>query len=97
MDLLFHRHNRLFRQCLILKQERQLLQRTSRRLRVHEVDEAELEENPAAVDGEVFPADGSQGNGVHVVGEETANLAKDLLDADAAGTDGVGEEFDEVG
>ena len=96
MNLLLDRHHGLFCQGLVLKQERQLLKRTAARLGVHEVDEKELEGNPSTVDGEVFPIDGFERNGVDIVGEETADLAEDLLDSDTAGTNGVGEEFDEV-
>jgi len=97
MNLLLDSHHRLFCQGLVLKQERQLLKRTAARLGVHEVDEEKLEGNPSAVDGEVFPVDGFESNGVDVVGEETADLAENLLDSDSAGTNGVGKEFDKVG
>lgn len=84
MDLLLHRYNSLFRQRLIFKQERQLLERASARLGIHEIDEQELERNPPAVDGKVFPINRFQRHGVYVVGEETADLAEDLLDSYAA-------------
>jgi hypothetical protein len=48
--------------------------------------EAELEEDPAAVDGEELPANGRQGYGVDVVREEATGLAEELLDAYAAGS-----------
>jgi hypothetical protein len=65
--------------------------------RVHEEDEPEFKGDPAAVDGEVLPADGAEGDGVDVVGEEAAELAEDLLNTDTTGALGIGEEFDEVG
>lgn len=94
MNLLLNRLNRLIRQLLVLEQERQFLQRSARRLGVHEVDENELEGDPAAVDGEVFPVDCAESYGVHVIGEESADFTEDLLDSYAAGSLGVGEEFD---
>jgi hypothetical protein len=74
--------------------ESQLLKGASVCLRVEEVDEGELEEDPATVDGEELPADGGQGNGVDISGEEAAELSENLLDSDTHGTLGVGEEFD---
>lgn len=60
-------------------------------------DEQELKEDPAAVDGEVLPVDGLEGDGVHVGREETGQLSEDLLDTDTHGTLGIGEQLDEVG
>jgi hypothetical protein len=66
-------------------------------LGVHPVDEGELEEDPAAVDGEELPVEGVEGERVDVGGEEATELAEDLLDSDTTAALGVGEEFDEVG
>lgn len=66
-------------------------------LGVEPVDEAELEEDPATVDGEELPIEGVKGNGVDVGGEEATDLAEDLLDSDTTAALGVGEEFHEVG
>lgn len=66
-------------------------------LGVEPEDEAELEEDPAAVDGEELPVEGIKGNGVDVGGEEATELAEDLLDSDTTAALGVGEEFHEVG
>lgn len=77
--------------------ESQLLESAVVRLGVEEVDGDELEEDPSAVDGEVLPADGVEGLGVDVGGEETTELAENLLDTDTPGTLSVGEDFDEVG
>jgi hypothetical protein len=52
--------------------ESKLFERTAVSLGVHEVDEHELESDPAAVDGEVFPVNGCDGLGVHVNREETS-------------------------
>jgi hypothetical protein len=65
--------------------------------RVHEEDEAEFKEDPAAVDGEVLPADSGEGDRVDVVGEEAGALAEDLLNTNTHGALGIREEFDEVG
>lgn len=97
MQPILNRNNSLLRQRFVLKQECQLFQSTTGSLRVHEVDEAQLEEDPAAVDGEVLPVDGLERDRVDVVGEEAADLAENLLDAYAARAHVVGEEFDEVG
>lgn len=66
-------------------------------LRVEEVDDAELEENPSTVDGQVAPLDGIEGNRVDVGGEESCELAEDLLHTDTAASHRVGPKFDEVG
>ena len=66
-------------------------------LGVHPVDEGELEEDPAAVDGEELPVESIEGERVDVGGEEATELAEDLLDSDTTAALGVGEEFDEVG
>jgi hypothetical protein len=76
--------------------ESKLLERTAVRLGVEQVHDDELESNPAAVDGEVLPVDGIEGDGVDVGGEEAAELAEDLLDTDTHGTLGIGEELDKV-
>ena len=82
---------------MIALTESQLLQGASVCLWVEEVDEAELKEDPATVDGKELPADGGEGNGVDVGGEETSEFSENLLDSNTHGTLRVGEEFDEVG
>ena len=82
---------------MIALTESQLLKGASICLRVEEEDEAELEEDPATVDGEEFPADGIERDRVDVGGEEAAELSENLLDSDTHSTLGVREEFDEVG
>lgn len=64
--------------------ESKLLQSAAACLGVQEIDDDELKGNPAAVDGEVLPRDGAEGDGVDVGGEEPGKLAKDLLDTDTA-------------
>jgi hypothetical protein len=66
-------------------------------LGVEEVDDAELEEDPSTVDGQVSPLDGVESNRVDVCGEESCELAEDLLDTDTSASHRVGPEFDEVG
>jgi hypothetical protein len=76
--------------------ESEFFERATVRLGVHEVDEHELERDPSAVDGKVLPADGGDGLGVDVDGEEATNLAPDLLETDTHGTHLVGEQLDQV-
>lgn len=66
-------------------------------LGVHPEDEAKLKADPATVDGEELPVEGVEGQGVDVGGEETTELAKDLLESDTTAALGVGEEFHEEG
>ena len=77
--------------------ESQFFQGAVAGLGIQEVDDAELEKDPAAVDGEVLPLDGVEGNRVDVGGEETGELAKNLLDTDTTAAVGVGPELDQVG
>lgn len=77
--------------------EGELLEGPPAGLRVEHVDDEELEGNPATVDGEVAPPDGVEGDGVDVRGEETRELAEDLLDGDTAAALSVGPELNEVG
>jgi len=76
--------------------ESEFLKSTAASLWVEEVDNAELEEDPAAVDGKVLPPDGCEGNRVDVGGEETGEFAEDLLDADTTAAMGVGPKLDEI-
>jgi hypothetical protein len=69
--------------------ESELLQRTAAGFRVEEIYDAELKEDPAAVDGKVLPPDCGEGNRVDVVREETREFAEDLLDTNAATAVGV--------
>lgn len=64
--------------------------------RVHKVDQDELKGDPTTVDGHVLPVNGIQGDGVHVGGEESSTLAKDLLDTDTTAADSVREKLDKV-
>lgn len=65
-------------------------------LGVQEIDDAELEEDPAAVDGKVLPRDGGKGDRVDVGREETGQLAEDLLNTDATAAVSVRPELDQV-
>jgi hypothetical protein len=66
-------------------------------LGVEKVDDAELEEDPATVDGQVSPLDGIESNRVDVGGEETGELSEDLLNTDTTASHRVGPEFNQVG
>ena len=66
-------------------------------LGVEDEDEAELEEDPADVDSHVLPANGLEGNGVDVGGEEASQFAENLLDSDTHSPLGIREEFHKVG
>lgn len=77
--------------------ESKLLEGAVVRFGVEKVYGDELKRDPTAVDGQELPVDGVERLGVDVGGEETAQLAENLLDADTHGTLGVGEDFDEVG
>lgn len=96
MDLLLDRGDRLLAQGRVLEQEGELLERAARRFRVEQEDDAELEEDPAAVDGEVAPGERVQSNAVDIGREEARQLAEDLLHADAAASLRIGPELDEV-
>lgn len=97
VDLLLDGGGLLLCELLVFEQEGKLLEGAVVRLGVEHVDGEELKGDPAAVDGQVLPADGVEGLGVDVCGEETAELAEDLLDTNTHGALGVGEYFDEVG
>lgn len=97
VDRLLDRRDCLVSERLIFEQEGQFLERAVVSLRVEQVDEAELEEDPRAEDGEVLPADGVHGDGVDVEREEACELAEELFDADTHGALGVREDLDEVG
>ena len=77
--------------------ESQLFERSAARLGVQEEDGAELEKDPATVDGQVLPLNGRKRNRVDVGREEPRELSKDLLDADAAAAMRVGPQLDEIG
>ena len=77
--------------------ESQLLQGAARSLGVQEEDDHELESDPTTVDSKVLPLDGIEGDGVDVGGEETGELAEDLLDTNTTGSLGVGPKLDKVG
>jgi hypothetical protein len=77
--------------------EGELFEGAAARLGVQQVDDGELKEDPAAVDGQEPPLDCVEGDGVDVGGEEAGELAEDLLDTDATAAVGVGPQLDEVG
>lgn len=77
--------------------ESKFLEGSAAGLGVEEVDNHELEYDPATVNGQVLPLDSIEGNGVDIGREETGKLSKDLLDTDTTRSHGVGPEFDEVG
>ena len=77
--------------------ESQLLKGASVCLGVEKVHKDELKGNPATVDGKELPADGVEGNGVDVGGEEATELSENLLDSDTHGTLSVREDLDEEG
>lgn len=76
--------------------ESKLFQRTTAGLRIEEEDNAKLEEDPATVNGKVSPGDCAEGDGVDVGGEETSELAKNLLNANTAASLGIRPELDQV-
>src|SRR4051794_39599559 len=96
LDLLLDGGLGLLDEAAILEQEGQLLQGAAAGLGVEHEDDAQLKEDPAAVDGQVLPGDGGEGNRVDVGGEEAAELAEDLLDTDTAAAVRVGPQLDEV-
>ncbi len=75
----------------------QLLQGAAKGLGEHEVDEADLKGEPAAVRDEVLPAGALEADGVDKGGEEAGEAAEQLEDGDTAGALGVGPDFDHVG
>ena len=77
--------------------ERQLLQRPSRSLREHEVDENDFEGKPAAVRDQIPPAYIVEADGVHEGGEEGGETAEQLESGNSAGSLGVRPELNEVG
>lgn len=74
----------------------QLLQRTVIRLRIHKIHKQKLKRNPATVNRKILPINRAQRNGINVEIEKARSLAENLLDADAHGALGVGEDFNEV-
>jgi hypothetical protein len=97
VDLLLDGSHRLLVVLSVLEQEGKLLESAAAGLGVQEVDDGKLKGDPAAVDGEVAPLDGVEGNRVDVGREETGELAKDLLHTDTTAAVGVGPELDKVG
>jgi hypothetical protein len=63
--------------------------------RIHEEDKEPLERDPAAVHGHEFPAYGVESNRIDVVGEEEANLAKDLLNSNTSSSHMIREKLNE--
>lgn len=77
--------------------ESKFLEGSATGLGVEEVDDAELEENPTTVNGQVSPLDSIESNGVDVGGEETGKLSENLLDTDTTASHRVRPKFDQVG
>jgi len=71
--------------------EGQFFQRSACSLGIHKVDECKLEDEPSCNDGQVFPANSGNGDGINVLCEETADLAPDLFDCDSAGSLSIGK------
>jgi hypothetical protein len=65
--------------------------------RVHKKDKQDLECYPTTVYCHIFPANSSEGNWIDIVGKEKAYLAKDLLDSNTTGPDGVWKQLNKVG
>jgi hypothetical protein len=76
--------------------ESKLFECTSLGLRIEDVDEYKLKEDPAAVDCKELPRNCIQGHGVDIAREEAAEFSKELLDSDATAAFSVGEELDKV-
>lgn len=79
-----------------IRTEGKLLEGAAAGLGVEKVDDEELKGDPAAVDGEIPPPNGVEGDRVDVGGKEARKLAEDLLDGDTAASLGVGPEFNQV-
>src|SRR5690554_1430743 len=77
--------------------EGELLEGAAAGLGVQEEDDDELEEDPAAVDGEVLPLEGVERDGVNVGGEEARELSENLLHTDATAALGIRPELDKIG
>lgn len=65
-------------------------------LRIEDVDEYKLKEDPAAVDCKELPRNCIQCYGVDIAREEAAQFSKELLNPDATAAFSVGEELDKV-
>ena len=76
--------------------ESKLLEGAAAGFGVEEEYDAELEEDPGAVNGHELPLDGIEGDRVHVRGEESSELAEDLLHTDTTASLGIGPELDQV-
>lgn len=77
--------------------ECQFLESSTGGLGVEEENECKFKSNPTTVDGEELPSDSGHGNRIDVLGEETSELAENLLDSDTTSSLCVWEKFDEVG
>lgn len=77
--------------------ESEFLQGSATRLGIQGEDDAKLKDDPATVNGEIAPLDGTEGNRVDICGEEPGELSKDLLNTDTSASLGIGPEFDKVG
>jgi len=73
-----------------------LLERGVLGLDVEEVDDGQLDSEPAAVDDVVLPLDGVEGDGVDVLVEEEGNVDHEEDDGHALGADVVGQDLDRV-
>jgi len=97
VNLLLDSGGGLLVELVVLEEEGKFLQGAAAGLGVEPVNNAELEEDPTTVNGEVLPLDGIKSNGVDVGREETGELSKDLLDTDTTGSHGIRPKFDQVG
>ena len=65
-------------------------------LRVEEVDENDLDGDPATVNGQILPGDGFQSDWVYVCREEPSTAPEELLDGDTASSFGEGKELNQI-
>ena len=77
--------------------ESEFLEGAAACLGVEEEDNEEFKDDPATVDGKELPPDGIKGDRVDVCGEESSELAEDLLDTDTTASLSIGPELDQVG
>lgn len=79
---------------LAVEQGGSLLERETLRLDDEEVEEDELEGDPAAVDDIVLPAQIIEGDGVNVLVEDEGKGDGEVEDAQTFCTEAVGQDFD---
>lgn len=76
--------------------EGQFFQSSPLSFRVQKIYEQHLECNPTAIYSKEFPIQGSESNWIHIVGKEGADLAKNLLDSNAASSDRIREKLNKI-